>query len=284
MNFYLDLSAEQLAQGVRADFVWNGKTDFATFDSNSIAETRDGVAGLYKATCYVCAAEMNDEITASITIGDNAEPIETETYKVRDYADVIIANQNNQYSDELVTLVKTVLNYGASAQTQFSHNTDVLANHDVEHALVGLTESEINGITSDVPDKAEINAKLENTEIEYYGYSLLLKTKTTLRFYFKKNGAETSALRLMDGSGKNVGKVYDYNDDYCYIEVTDIPAFKLSDNFTLKYGEISLGGFSALSYVKDVLQNDNGAQPITDTVTALYRYNEAAIAYFNSVA
>jgi len=30
------------------------------------------------------------------------------------------------------------------------------------------------------------------------------------------------------------------------------------------------------------LQNDSGAQPITDTVTALYRFHEAAAAYFNS--
>ena len=29
------------------------------------------------------------------------------------------------------------------------------------------------------------------------------------------------------------------------------------------------------------LLNDNGAQPITDTVTALYRYNEAAKSFFD---
>ena len=40
VNYYLDLSAEELAQGVRIDFKWNGKTDSATFDSNSTAETR----------------------------------------------------------------------------------------------------------------------------------------------------------------------------------------------------------------------------------------------------
>ena len=40
--------------------------------------------------------------------------------------------------------------------------------------------------------------------------------------------------------------------------------------------------FSALTYVKDVLQNDNGEQPLTNTVTAIYRYHEASVNYFNS--
>ena len=91
-------------------------------------------------------------------------------------------------------------------------------------------------------------------------------------------------LSLIDRDGKNIGEVKDYNAEYCYIEVTDIPASKLGENYELKYGDVSLSSFSAFSYVKDVLQNDGGAQPITDTVTALYRYNEAAIKYFSSVA
>ena len=281
VNFYLNLADEELAEGVRVDFVWNGKNESVTFDSGSEKDTK---TGCYKATCNVCAAEMNDEIAASITIGGASEPIAAETYKVRDYADVILANQDNKFSDELIVLVKTMLNYGASAQEQFTHNTDAPANHDVDHDLIPLSGSEIASISSDVPEKDTINAMLEGKGIEYYGYSLILKTETTLRFYFKKNGADTSALSLINSDGINVGEVKDYDDEYCYIEVTDIPASKLGENYELKYGDVSLGSFSAFSYVKDVLQNDGGAQPITDTVTALYRYNEAAIVYFNSFA
>ena len=281
VNFYLNLADEELAEGVRVDFVWNRKNESVTFDSES---EKDAKTGCYKATCNVCAAEMNDEIAASITIGGASEPIAFETYKVRDYADVILANQDNKFSEELVVLVKTMLNYGASAQEQFTHNTDAPANHDVDYDLISLSDSEIASISSDVPEKNAMNAALAGKGIKYYGYSLLLKTKTTLRFYFKKNGADTSALSMLDSKGKNVGAVKDYDDDYCYIEVTDIPASKLGENYELRYDDISLGSYSAFSYVKDVLRNDGGAQPITDTVTALYRYNEAAIKYFNSVA
>ena len=128
-----------------------------------------------------------------------------------------------------------------------------------------------------------MNAALAGKGIEYYGYSLILKTETTLRFYFKKNGADTSALSLINSDGKNVGAVKNYNDEYCYIEVTDIPASKLGENYELKYGDVFLGSYSTFSYVKDVLLNDNDRN-LREAVTTLYRYNEAAITYFNSIA
>ena len=281
VNFYLDLPDEALAQGVRIDFAWNGKTDSVTFDSNSTAETREGVAGLYKATCNVCAAEMNDAVTACVTVGESAGPVETVSRKVRDYADYILANKDGKYSDKLIMLVKSMLNYGANAQTQFEHNTDALANAGVGYPLSSLNDNEINGIAGAVPEKDSIRALLADKGIAYHGYSLILNTKTTLRFYFKKDGADYTQLALLNSAGANVGTVQDQDTDDCYIEVGDISAFELGDCYELKFGDTTLGSFSALSYVKDVLQNNNGAQPITDTVTALYRYHEAAAAYFN---
>ena len=50
----------------------------------------------------------------------------------------------------------------------------------------------------------------------------------------------------------------------------------------LTVGDVRMGAFSALTYVKDVLQNDNVEQPLTNTVTAIYRYHEASVNYFNS--
>ncbi|MEE3492756.1 InlB B-repeat-containing protein [Ruminococcus sp.] len=280
VNFYLDLADEEIAKGVRVDFTWNDKHDFVTFDSESVKDSKNGC---YKATCYVCAAEMSDKITAAITIGDDEQPFATEQYSVKDYATVIMLNREGKFSEKLITLVKTMVNYGTSAQVQFDHNTENPANGTAHYAIEKLTQDEIDSINSDVPDKDAMNAALDGRGIEYYGYSLLLKTKTALRFYFKKNGADTSALSLIDRDGKNVGAVKDYNAEYCYIEVTDIPASKLGENYELKYGDVSLGSYSTFSYVKDVLLNDNDRN-LREAVTTLYRYNEAAITYFNSIA
>ncbi len=274
VNFYLNLPEDTEAT---IDFSWNNKS------ADDVPVTFDEKAGMYKATVYVSAAEMNDVITASLTIGDASEPAATETYRVRDYADVIIANKDGKFSDELITLVKTMLNYGASAQMQFDHNTDALANAGVNYGLAGLSENEVSSIAGDIPNKAAINSLLADSGIEYYGYSLLLKTKTTLRFYFRKNGADTSKLALINGDNVNVGTVKDYDDSYCYIEVSGIAAYDLNKRFELRYGDTTLGSYSALSYAKDVLQNDNGKQPITNTMTSLYRYHEAAVTYFDSI-
>ena len=211
---------------------------------------------------------MNDAVTACVTVGESAGPVETVSRKVRDYADYILANKDGKYSDKLITLVKSMLNYGANAQTQFEHNTDALANAGVGYPLNSLNDNEINGIAGAVPEKDSMHALLADKGIAYHGYSLILNTKTTLRFYFKKDGADYTQLALLNSAGANVGTVQEQDTDDCYIEVGE-------------FGDTTLGSFSALSYVKDVLQNNNGAQPITDTVTALYRYHEAAAAYFN---
>ncbi|HCA05340.1 MAG TPA: hypothetical protein DEO32_05525 [Ruminococcaceae bacterium] len=278
VNFYLNLTDDELADGVRVNFSRNGKNDSVLLDSTA---EKDEKTGFYIATCYVCAAEMNDEITAAITIGKTSLD-ETDTYKVKDYADEIIENKNNKFSEELVTLAKTMLNYGAKAQAQFNYNTENPANAGVDYPLVALDETEINDINIAIPSKADINSALGNTGIEYYGYSLILETKTTLRFYFKKNGADVSGLRFVDYFDDVVGTVYDYSDDFCYVEINDIAAYQLAYDYELKCADTSLGSFSALSYVKDVLQNVKDNQVLTDTVTSLYRYNKAAIAYFNS--
>ena len=114
--------------------------------------------------------------------------------KVRDYADYILANKDGKYSDKLIMLVKSMLNYGANAQTQFEHNTDALANAGVGYPLNSLNDNEINGIAGAVPEKDSIRALLADKGIAYHGYSLILNTKTTLRFYFKKDGADYTQL------------------------------------------------------------------------------------------
>ena len=279
VNFYLGLSADQLEEGVRVDFAWNGKTDSVTFDSNSTAETREGVEGLFKATCNVCAPEMTDTITASITVGSASEPIACKTYSVREYADVIMENKDGKFTDKVIALVKSMLNYGGAAQVQFAdeHPNDEcgMANVGLEKPAA-LTPEEIGAINAVIPNKDSINSELNGTGLSYYGYTMLLHAKTTLRFYFVKAQSDTdiSGIRLGDNTAKN------YNDRYAYVEVKGIPAYELNNAYTLTVNEKDLGSYSALTYVKDVLTDETSEETLINTVTAMYRYHEAAVAYF----
>ena len=174
-----------------------------------------------------------------------------------------------------------MLNYGANSQTQFGHHTDEPANEGVGYPLDYLTREEITGIAGDIPDNAVFSTALEGTRLEYYGYSLLLKTKTALRFYFRTK-ADDPDLSSLSLGGENI--VQRYNDKFVYIEMVGISAKDLENTMMLQYAGTPMGEYSALSYVKDVLTDASSDQTIIDTVTALYRYNKAAVMFFSTPA
>ena len=283
VNFYVNIpTSDRTRNDIKVVFTWQGNTSEPKTATIPFSEDLKS-NGLFRFTCNVSAAEMCDEITAALYYGSELKG--TDVYSVRSYADVIlsddewIVNYREKNSDyvQLSTLIKTMLNYGAAAQTQFSHNPGDLANDGIDHPLNSLSNSEINGIMGSIPDKS---VDLSAYGVEYYGYSLLLKTKTNLRFYFRikdRTKYDNSVFKL-----GNVSEVHDHGENYVYIELPDISAAELADRNMLTVGDVRMGAFSALTYVKDVLQNDNGEQPLTNTVTAIYRYHEASVNYFNS--
>jgi hypothetical protein len=101
---------------------------------------------------------------------------------VRSYADKIIANENGEFTEDDIDLVKAMLNYGGLAQIYFGYNTDNLANEgiDVSHlentATAGVFTTEgdrLDGFTpSDWSLALESNVKIrlyaEITNIDDY--------------------------------------------------------------------------------------------------------------------
>ncbi len=281
VNFYVNIPTPDRARDdIRTVFSWKGNSD-STKELTVPLNLDEAADGYYKFTCNVCAAEMNDVIEAKLYYGDDL--METNSYSVKDYAAVILNDETwiSKYSAshddyaQLAALVKTMLNYDAAAQTQFDHNADKLVNEGLDYALIPLSGEEIDAISGDIPDAG---VDLSAYGLAYYGYSLLLKTQTTLRFYFKITDHET-----FDPSVITLGPVSEvkyYKTNYVYIELTDIAAKKLGETNALTVGETRLGDFSALSYVKDVLTDETSDKTLTDAVTALYRYHEAAEAFF----
>jgi len=272
VNFYIDyLNADDVAAGkVRVDFVCNGKNCSVTVGTDTTeVEGRQ----LYKATCYVSAAEMKDDITATLYI-DNVETC-TDHYTVRQYADVIL---NGDFDQKDKDVVGAMLNYGAMAQKQFDHNTDYLANAGVTgYDLVVLTPAEIEALGSSLPNSADTADALSAYGVKYYGCSLLLRSKTTLRFYFEKTDATKfdAANFKIDG---NTVEVNNYGDGsrYVYIEVTNIAAPDLAATHKVAVGNVEIGNVSPLNYAKDVLSDADASADLKNVMTALYRFYEAA--------
>ena len=239
VNFYLKLTEDDIDSGATVNFELNGEplstyTVDKTWDKNTV----DGMT-LYKATCQVCAPEMADTITATLSIGDEA--VETDTYSVRTYGDTFLTDETKQqYLDKghtedeynrLANLVQTMLNYGAATQIQFApenaeynpnndttHSMEDLANANIDYDLVPLTEAEIDAINTSAPDKSTINAALEGSGFTYYGYTMLLHSNTKLRFYFQKDtpNLDCNSIQL-DKNEEYATSVYtakSYNDYY----------------------------------------------------------------------
>ncbi len=133
-----------------------------------------------KFTCPVVAKEMTKDVTAKIILGDGTEGA-VYAYSVRDYADYVIANSAGNYSDEAITLVKAMLNYGAYSQKYFGYNTEDLANDGVESDLLNIA------LYKDY-SKAINNADGLPEGMDYYGTSLVLESGTVIRHYFTYSG------------------------------------------------------------------------------------------------
>ena len=283
-NVYFYATNEQIYNSPVVYFNWKGadNADREIIDRLS-ADRKTNLGGnvgyAYKAICPVPAAEMSDEITVSYSFdGDDGNfNAAKKTFSVRDNAMTYAASENEKVKNVAVTM----LNFGAACQNQFAYKTDNLANKylgDAEDLSI-LTQEEINGITANIPDKATINenSKLSEIGLAYKGFTLFVKSKTTLRFYFEiidadKYKGNEGKLRLGD-----TGQEAPYGDGtkYVYVEWTNIGTPELNQTEMLYGNNEELGEYSALSYVKAVLTGSTD-DTLKSTVSTLYRFHKAA--------
>ena len=191
VNFYLDLTDREIADGAKVDFAWtvNGteKTSSVTLSAD------DKYACGYKATCNVAVAEMTYDVTATLSIG--GEVIKTDTYSVKNYADTIltsddfrtkyIAEKGEEKYDQLVALVKTMLDYGSKAQLTFDRNTDALANGGTDYFTDTVNASDIASTMSNMTEN------LSSYGLEYTGTTIVYLTETSIRHYYTITDQDT---------------------------------------------------------------------------------------------
>ena len=222
---------------------------------------------VYCFTYAVSAKEMTDTIEAQLFYGENKT--EMHTYSVKTYCDNFLHKLPKDSS--LRKLLGAMLRYGGAAQRQFDYHLERLADEGLEE--IDYTDLQISGFES--------NENQGTERVTLAGATLLLKSETTLRYFFKVQPG-TEGFRVTH-EGKELAVTL--RNGLYYVDVENISAPDLDEIFvvTIDDGTNTADvAFSPMSYVASVRENAQGVhnEILRDLVSALYLYNQAANEYF----
>lgn len=261
INYYMLLSDEVLSDET-------AYMKFTMADGEVITvPVSQGVAreGYYVFTCEVAAKEMTDDVVSQFIYTDGCT--EESTYNVKAYTDDVL---DDPCSDNVKALMEAMLNYGAASQIHFGYNTDKLANGGNNP---DYTDVVIKGYEA----KADQGTELATL----YSASLILKSETTLRFFFQVDSSVENFTATHEGKTLEVKQ----RGGFYYVDVVGIAAKNLDNDVTIiisdgiESAEVS---FNPMAYCQGVQNDDTGTytQDVKDLVAAIYLYNQAANNYF----
>ncbi len=274
MNYYITLPQSVTDDtGAYVQFTVNGKPTKIMVNSISSPETD----GSYKFTYRMNAKEMHDQVTFAVydgsgnmidlysTTGNKVEG-SSFVYSLADYFKELSSDTSPEKA-ALVNLANATLAYGSYVQKAFGY--------DVPTADSVM---DISGVTIDtlaahkMIKTGEIPAGLTLSEM-----TLILETETTLCLYFKAADMSKYSFTL-DGSAVTPEEIVGEG-LYC-IKISNISAKDLDTSHTLVINGNCTLTFEALSYAYSAVKAGNN-DAVCDAVKALYKYNEAANAYFS---
>ncbi len=278
VNFYYNLSDNVLADSnakvvitVPQDDATTGTKEI-TFDNAAIKAAKQK-NGTYKFTAPVTARQMQDNINVKVMSGDTVLD-HVDNYTVRQNAEALLHDESKV---ELSKLSRNMLNYGSKMQTYKNYKTDNLADKDLNGDPMRLVRQEASAVTAE--NFAKYKATFDGTLPEGLtdaGLSLMLKSNTSVRIYFNGTPAEGTTFTL-DGDVVKPTVL----DGHCYVETAGIDAKSLGKKHTLIVAngdQSKTYNFSALSYGQ-IVRNNNESGNLKELVCAMYKYNEAAVAY-----
>ena len=266
INYYMLLSDEVLAdETAYMQFTMVDGEIIKIPVSDGVQQIRDGET-YYVFSCAVNAKEMTDNVVSQFFYEGGATS--EFTYNIKSYADYILTHSDNEDEKALAT---AMLNYGAASQLHFEYNTENLAN-----AGMGTPNY------SDVIIEGFDAVANQGTELaKFYSASLILKSETTLRFFFKVDASVENFTVSYKGQDLAVSK----RGGLYYADVVGISARDLDEDVTITVNDGTNTAnvtFNPMAYCQGISNDTTGSfdEYTRDLVAALYLYNQAANNYF----
>lgn len=273
VNYFIALTDEEFNTGnVAVQFTYNVEGNIKTFTVSKDAIKKVG-ENLYKATCYVAAAEMTYDITADLFLNEMLKA--SNVYSVKEYADYIIAHaDDNAAYAKAAPLVLAMLDYGTRAQVVFERNTDKPANGGTYKVTYDVKADDMEVPVSDM------KANLDTYGLTYVGSTVIYLSETTLRHYYRVTDEDAfnnyrDSITL-DGAPAAFGE----RNGMVYVEFTNISAKDLGKAHTFTIGDDSYN-YSALAYAKKVIEKGTNPDEV-ELAKAMVRYDQAAETFFGA--
>ncbi|MBR2724201.1 MAG: hypothetical protein IKB72_02025 [Ruminococcus sp.] len=228
VNFFMNLSSIALADE-------NAKVVFSYADNTMEVPLGEGeyTNNGYRFTCEVPAKDMSSEITCKVVT--STQESQEFKYSVKEYAEYILANSDTYWNE--YDIVRSMLNYGAAAQTYFGYNTDTLANESLSEDDKAVDEIDFYDYAFNITE--------EDENVTYYGTALSLKSEVAILHYFIiDKSVDVSTLDvLVNGKDAELTK----NGNLYVLKITDIPAQDIYDAYEVNVGDVTLE-YSVASY------------------------------------
>ena len=262
VNFYVEV---QDTAGAQMTFLVkdSGYKDHEETVAVSQAEHVEG--NLYKFTCELVPAQMNEDVKA--TLSDSGNTYE-KTTSVRQYAQNLFALR--QWDKLAATdIMLATLNYGAAAQKYFEYNAENPANADY-----------VRIPASDVPEAKSVGKEGSVDGISFYGGTLVFVSKVAVRFYFTGNVAgKTFKVGEETYTPRAKGNLY-------YVEIPEINPQDYDKDITLTVSngtqDMSVT-YSPMHYISRMYHKDSSSETMKTLLSNLYEYHLQAVSYLNDI-
>ena len=233
----------------------------------------------YKVSSPVYAPQMGEKVEFTLFDENNVQhelwntektnSYETYRYAVNDYIETV---QNSENAPEkLKAIADKMQNFGAWARDS------LIANNQISSDTAEIAEPvAVTGVDANTFAAKQV-VKSDGFAVEGLSVSLFLDSETALRVYY--TGDEINGITAKHGD-ETIALTSGTSRDMNYVEIKNIPAYDLSDDYVITFGDKGTATVSPYSYCCLVMNNSTDVK-LQNTVKALYEYCESAKNFFN---